>query len=584
MNFKQITLFLSFMLCLSVSLPAAAQKSRSKEHHAQQLSEEQQRKYNYYYLEAFRLKQQQKYTESFDMLRHCLAINPKASSAHYEIAQYYLYLKQMAQAEEALKLAVAYDPDNYWYSQALANIYLQQKDVEKSTRFLEQMAEQFPTRKEILYELLNTYARQEQYDKVLDILNKLEQQMGKNEQITMEKFRIYRQMKDRENAFREIESLVAEYPLDMRYQVVLGDAYMQDGQQEKALNIYNKVLETEPDNALALYSLASYYDQTGQHELYEKQLDKLLLNKKVDSNTKMAVMQRFIVQNEQTTKDSTQVITLFKRILETEPDDAGLPMLYAQYLISKKMNAETYPVLEQVIDIEPANTNARLLLLNEALRKEDYPNIIRLCEGGIGTNPEMLEFYFYLAIAYNQSKRYDDVIAICQKALSIVDKNTKKEVIADFYSIMGDTYHSKGENEKAYAAYEEALKLSPSNIGTLNNYAYFLSVDRRDLDKAEEMSYKTVKAEPNNATYLDTYAWILFQKGNYTEARIYIDDAMKNKGDESDVVVEHCGDIHFMTGDVEGALKYWKQSLEMGNKSEILKRKIKLKKYIPNEN
>ena len=424
----------------------------------------------------------------------------------------------------------------------------------------------------------------EQYDKVLGILNKLEQQMGKNEQITMEKFRIYRQMKDRENAFREIESLVAEYPLDMRYQVVLGDAYMQDGQQEKALNIYNKVLETEPDNALALYSLASYYDQTGQHELYEKQLDKLLLNKKVDSNTKMAVMQRFIVQNEQTTKDSTQVITLFKRILETEPDDAGLPMLYAQYLISKKMNAETYPVLEQVIDIEPANTNARLLLLNEALRKEDYPNIIRLCEGGIGTNPEMLEFYFYLAIAYNQSKRYDDVIAICQKALSIVDKNTKKEVIADFYSIMGDTYHSKGENEKAYAAYEEALKLSPSNIGTLNNYAYFLSVDRRDLDKAEEMSYKTVKAEPNNATYLDTYAWILFQKGNYTEARIYIDDAMKNKGDESDVVVEHCGDIHFMTGDVEGALKYWKQSLEMGNKSETLKRKIKLKKYIPNEN
>ena len=584
MNFKQITLFLSFMLCLSVSLPAMAQKSRSKEHHAQQLSEEQQRKYNYYYLEAFRLKQQQKYTESFDMLRHCLAINPKASSAHYEIAQYYLYLKQMAQAEEALKLAVAYDPDNYWYSQALANIYLQQKDVEKSTRFLEQMAEQFPTRKEILYELLNTYARQEQYDKVLGILNKLEQQMGKNEQITMEKFRIYRQMKDRENAFREIESLVAEYPLDMRYQVVLGDAYMQDGQQEKALNIYNKVLETEPDNALALYSLASYYDQTGQHELYEKQLDKLLLNKKVDSNTKMAVMQRFIVQNEQTTKDSTQVITLFKRILETEPDDAGLPMLYAQYLISKKMNAETYPVLEQVIDIEPANTNARLLLLNEALRKEDYPNIIRLCEGGIGTNPEMLEFYFYLAIAYNQSKRYDDVIAICQKALSIVDKNTKKEVIADFYSIMGDTYHSKGENEKAYAAYEEALKLSPSNIGTLNNYAYFLSVDRRDLDKAEEMTYKTVKAEPNNATYLDTYAWILFQKGNYTEARIYIDDAMKNKGDESDVVVEHCGDIHFMTGDVEGALKYWKQSLEMGNKSETLKRKIKLKKYIPNEN
>ena len=107
-----------------------------------------------------------------------------------------------------------------------------------------------------------------------------------------------------------------------------------------------------------------------------------------------------------------------------------------------------------------------------------------------------------------------------------------------------------------------------------------MSVERRDLDKAEEMSYKTVKAEPNNATYLDTYAWILFEKGNYAEARIYMDNAMKSDEEKSDVVVEHCGDIYFMTGDVEGALKYWKKALEMGSESKTLKEKIEKKKYI----
>ena len=117
----------------------------------------------------------------------------------------------------------------------------------------------------------------------------------------------------------------------------------------------------------------------------------------------------------------------------------------------------------------------------------------------------------------------------------------------------------------------------------MNNYAYYLSVERRDLDKAEEMSYKTVKAEPNNATYLDTYAWILFEKGNYAEARLYIDDAMKNDGAQSDVVVEHCGDIYYMTGDVDGALKYWNQALEMGSKSKTIKQKIAKKKYISDE-
>ena len=158
--------------------------------------------------------------------------------------------------------------------------------------------------------------------------------------------------------------------------------------------------------------------------------------------------------------------------------------------------------------------------------------------------------------------------------------DTRKEVISDFYSIMGDIYHTKKQMAEAYAAYDSSLVYNPSNIGALNNYAYYLSVERRDLDKAEEMSYKTVKAEPNNSTYLDTYAWILFEKGNYAEARIYIDNAMKNDGEKSDVIVEHCGDIYFMTGDVEGALKYWKKALEMGSESKTLKQKIEKKKYI----
>ena len=119
-----------------------------------------------------------------------------------------------------------------------------------------------------------------------------------------------------------------------------------------------------------------------------------------------------------------------------------------------------------------------------------------------------------------------------------------------------------------------------SNIGALNNYAYYLSVERRNLDKAEEMSYKTVKAEPDNATYLDTYAWILFEKGNYAEARLYIDDAMKSDGGKSDVIVEHCGVIFYLSGYGDKALEYWNQALMLGSKSRTLLEKIRMKKYI----
>ena len=545
------------------------------------LSAEQQRKYDYFFLEAMRMKGKNGYDAAFGLLQHCLDINPTASSALYEISQYYMFLRQVPQGQVALEQAVAFAPDNYWYSQGLVSLYQQQNELDKAAALLEKMVTRFPSKQDPLFSLLDIYSRQEKYNDVISTLNRLEKRLGKNEQLSMEKFRIYLQMKDDKKAFQEIESLVQEYPMDMRYQVILGDVYLQNGKKQEAYDAYQKVLAVEPDNPMALFSMASYYEQTGQKELYQQQLDTLLLNKKVTSDTKISVMRQVIVENEQSSaKDSTQVIALFDRMMKQDMDDPQIPMLYSQYLLSKNMEQEAVPVLEQVVDLDPTNKAARLMLVSAAVKKEDYKQIIKVCEPGIEATPDALELYYYLAIAYHQAEQGDSVLSVCNRALEHITPDTRKEVISDFYSIMGDIYHTKKQMTEAYAAYDSALVYNPSNIGALNNYAYYLSVERRDLDKAEEMSYKTVKAEPNNSTYLDTYAWILFEKGNYAEARIYIDNAMKNDGEKSDVIVEHCGDIYFMTGDVEGALKYWKKALEMGSESKTLKQKIEKKKYI----
>ena len=545
------------------------------------LTPEQQRKYDYFFLEAMRLKEKKDYASAFGLLQHCLDIHPNAASALYEVSQYYMFLRQVPQGQEALEKAVANAPDNYWYSQGLASLYQQQNELDKAVTLLEQMVVRFPAKQDPLFNLLDLYGRQEKYDEVISTLNRLEKRMGKNEQLSMEKFRIYLQMKDDKKAFQEIESLVQEYPMDMRYQVILGDVYLQNGKKQEAYDVYQKVLAAEPDNPMAIFSMASYYKQTGQEELYQQQLDTLLLNKKVTPDTKVGVMRQMIVENEQADKDSTQIIALFDRIMKQEQDDPQIPMLYAQYLLSKNMEAESVPVLEQVVDLDPTNNAARMMLIGAAVKKEDYKQIIKVCEPGIEATPDALEFYYYLAVAYNQAEKPDSVISICKRALEHKTADGKKEIVSEFYSILGDMYHTQKQMKEAYAAYDSALVYNPSNIGALNNYAYYLSVERRDLDKAEEMSYKTVKAEPNNATYLDTYAWILFEKGNYAEARIYIDNAMKSEGgDKSDVIVEHCGDIYYMTGDVDGALTYWKKALEMGTESKTLKQKIEKKKYI----
>lgn len=186
-----------------------------------------QRKCDYFFLEAVRMKTLQKYDAAFDLLQHCLRIRPNAPSALFELSQYYMALKQEKQAVASLEKAVHYAPDNYWYAQGLVNLYQQQKETDKAVSLLEDMAVRFPDKLDPVYNLLDIYNRQQKYDRVLALLNRLEEKLGKSEQISMEKFRIYLQQEDRKNAFREMESLVAEYPNELRYQVVLGDVYLE---------------------------------------------------------------------------------------------------------------------------------------------------------------------------------------------------------------------------------------------------------------------------------------------------------------------------------------------------------------------
>nr|WP_239059488.1 tetratricopeptide repeat protein [Bacteroides sp. 224] len=541
---------------------------------------ERQRKYDYYFLEATRLKSQKEYAAAFELYKHCLEIQPDAPSALYEIAQYYLFLNQKELGEAALEGAVKGDPDNYWYNQALAGYYQREGKTEEAIELYKQMMVRFPGKQDPLFALIDIYGDASNYEKLIEMLDLLEDKAGKNEQITMEKFRIYLQIKDDKKAFAEIEGLVKEYPLDMRYLTILGDVYLQNDKKEQAYETYRKVLSVEPTNPQALYSLANYYEQTGQKELYEQQINTLLLNKGVDTNLKMNLMRQLVIRNNQAGGDSIRVIQMFDKIIEQDADDTQIPMLYVQYLLSKQMQEETVPVLEHILRLDPTNTAARLTLLGQAINKNDFDWVIRICEPGIEASPESIEFYYYLGIAYYQAERLDDALNVYQKALLQVTNETNKELVSDFYNMIGDIRHSKKEMKEAFAAYDSALIYNANNIPVLNNYAYYLSIERRDLDRAAEMSYKTVKAEPTNSTYLDTYAWILFEKKNYSEARIYIDQALQNDGEGSDVIIEHAGDIYYMAGDVEGALKHWQKAEEMGSESKTLKKKIKRKKYI----
>ena len=556
------------------------------------LTFEQKRKFDYFFHEAVRQKGLDNLDEAFELYSHCLEIDSTSAATLYELGKFYMYLGQADKGESFLRKAMLTEPGNYWYKETLAGYYQRKGETEKGIAVIEDMVEQFPSRLEPLMALVDLYNRSQDYEKVIHTLDRLENLDGKSEQISMEKFRMYLAMDDNERAFAEIENLAKEYPYEMRYLTMLGDVYLENGKEEEAYSTFQQVLSTEPGYAPAMLSMATYYNKTGQDSLYRAQLDSLLLNQKVESNTKVNIMRQLIMRSERGDKDSTQIVGLFNSMLAQEQENADVAMLAAQYLLSKRMDEEAKPVLQQVVDIDPENKPARLQLLSFAISKEDLDEVIRLCAPAVEYMPEALEFYYYWGIAHYQKKQHDEALEVFKKGVRQVDANSDKNMVSDFYSIMGDLYHIKKMNAEAYEAYDSALVYKPDNIGALNNYAYYLSVERKDLDKAEEMSYRTVKAESTNSTYLDTYAWILFEKGKYAEARIYIDQAILNGGDKSSVVMEHGGDIYYHVGEPDKALEYWKQAEKLAEESaddeneargekelKLLKKKIANKKY-----
>ena len=571
----------------------AGKQARKKQAEPEQvsLSLEERRKFDYFFLEAVRMKENGQYDAAYELYKHCLDINPASGAALYEISQFYMYLGQEAKGEEALKQAIRSDKSNFWYKQTLASYYEQKRNMPKAISVYENMAEQFPSRLEPLMSLVDLYNRTKSYQNVITVLNRLEELDGKSEQISMEKFRMYLLMGKQDSAFIEIENLSKEYPYDLRYQNILGDVYLNNGKYPEALATYQHILKEEPHYAPAVLSMASYYQKTGQDSLYQLQLDTILMNDNVLSDTKMELMRQNILQSEQTTKDSTQIVALFKRILARPQQNADLAMLCAQYMITKNMKEESVPVLEQVLSLDPENKPAYLQLLSYAIQDNDLDKVIQIATSALEYHPDALEFYYYCGIAHYQKEETDKALDVFTRGVRQINEKSDKQIASDFYAILGDIYHQKGRPEESYAAYDSSLVYNPDNIGTLNNYAYFLSIDKKQLDKAEEMSYRTVKAEPENKTYLDTYAWILFEKGRYTEARIYIEQALRNGGDKSRVIVEHCGDIYYMLGEKDKALAYWEKADAMKETEEgetppteeeikRLKQKIKLKKYI----
>ncbi len=538
-----------------------------------------QRKFDYYFYEALSEKARGNYAEAFDLFKHCHALDSTNANVLSELSGFYNVLQEKNKALSYLQKAVEKDPNNYYYNMMLASLNREMDQKEEAIDIYKNILEAHPDKIDVFMALAEAYNDNGDLEKAIEVLDELEQNVGMREAITLNKFRLYSMLSEQEKAFDEIESIIEKNPDNLDYIILLGDLYMQDNQLEKSIEQYEKVKAIDPNLPSLVLSMVNYYEKTGKPELAQKEIRQALTNPMFEVDVKLQLLTRYISLLQSYKTDTKVVNPLFTTLFDQHPHNAQLNFLYGSVLLLQENEAEAMKQFELYTTAEPENPAGWEQMLRIAL-PDSLDKVISITENALKYLPNEYQFYFYLGASKYQQEKYQEALNVFNEGLEAMGEESPP-MKSDFYGQVGDLNYHLGNKEVAFENYEKALKLNPQNLGVLNNYSYFLSVNGEKLDRAEQMSGITVKAEPTNATFLDTYGWVLFKQGAYTMAKIYIENAVKySEDDPSAEVLEHYGDVLYKVGEKEEALEQWKKAKELGGDSKTLEKKIKRQKYI----
>ncbi len=518
------------------------------------------------------------YNQAIAYFAKCLDLNKQSAASNYEIAKIYYILKEYDKAIIFAKDAVKLQPDNYWYSYLLASLYEEINDFKKTEEILKKIASKNPKNLEIITELAQVYLNNNKINEALKIYNKIEEDYGISDEISMKKQNIYLFKGEKQKADNELKKLIKAYPNEIKYRGLLAESYISEKRYNEARKIYDQLIKIDSTNGLIQFSFSEYYEITGKNDSAFYYLKKALATN--DFNPQIKIRKMYSYMRKATTNDSInkQTQELFDIIIKTKPVDVNLRSLYADYLIKQKKYKQARDQIDTIIKTKKDDKLIweQLIYLDNEIK--DFRKMHEHSKAAYELFPNYANFYYLNGLANFFLKQNKKAIESLNKAIPLIidDKALKVQAL----TFLGDAYYRLNLYQQSDSTFDEALKIDRTNNYILNNYSYYLSLRGEKLDKAEEMSKKCVEKNPNNYTYIDTYAWVLYKEKKYTEAVAELKKAIELGGDKSAVIIEHYGDALYKNGEHEKALEFWKKAKETGKASKFLDKKIKTKSLI----
>ena len=460
-------------------------------------------------IEAVSLYNDGEFSSARKLLNTLVGLDPENDAVYYYLGLCDFALRDIDEAETYLSRALALDPGNYWYHERMAAFYTALGRVPKAIEVYEGMVKAFPRNPDPYYALVTLYARMNQGEKMMEVLDRITEMSGESAQIYL----------------------------------MQGDAHMAAYEDSLALTCYEKALDLDPDFAPAILGKAEVLRLQRRYEDYFVYLDKYISSDYVMPEGKSDYLQtlfqnmdgRFF-QNFKPKLDS-----LASKVVTLHPQDSTVLQCVGSYYFNTGRLDDAKEFFLRNKEIHPDSYGAAALYVQFLSYTGDFQEMAQECERAFQAFPFEPAFQEYKVIAYYNMGDFESALRENEKIIAMYPKDPDRLLSA--YSTGGDLYHRVGDMKKCYECYEKALKIDPNNALCLNNYAYFMCLEGKSLNKALKMSRKAVELEPDNASYLDTIGWILHLKGKDADAKTYFKRAMIYGGKDSYECLSHYAQV-----------------------------------------
>jgi len=522
---------------------------------------------------GLRDKMTENYTAALTSFNKVIIADVNNDAAYFELANANLRLERLSEAESNIRQAIKLNPNNKWYLRLLAEVDKRTNKMPELIEVFNQLIRIDPENDAYYFDKANAQFLSNQTEAAHKTYDEILAKFGESSELLTVKRRLQGNKGATES---DIVKLLEGNQADIKNYLYAAGLLLQKGNDTEAMKVLLKAQQVEPDHFEVNLALADLYRKQKNDDLAFKSLRLAFESAEMPLNEKIKIIAALFPKLREPIV-AENVTLLSKLLAEKNNTDAKVLALYGdvlyqqnklkealvQYQAALKLNEQIYAVWEQIVNI--------LTLLGH------YADAVKTGDEALTIYPNQASLYYYTAYALFKTGKLEQAQSNLKTALQLEVDN--KSLQAQVFALQGDIYINQNNFTLAKTSFEKAIAIEPDNYFIMNNYAYYLALKNDDLVKAAQYSETAANAMPANSSITDTYAYILFKQHKYDLAKVWIEKALQNNTNKNGVYLEHYGDILFMKGDKEAALKQWQKAKEAGNTSEVLNKKINEKKY-----